>query len=131
MASSNYKKRKHEDENSDFKPEWEEDFAFTVKGGKPLCLICHVSLSHYKDSNLKRHYETNHKNFSYHYPPKSELRKCKLTVLKSSLNSQRTLLTTFSKEADTTTETTVVLLCHGILLVLNAHILIANLLRRI
>jgi hypothetical protein len=101
MASSNCKKRKYEDENINFKPEWEEDFAFTVKGGKPLCLICNVSLSHYKASNLKRHYETNHKTFSSDYPPKSELRKNKLTVLKS-LNSQQTLLTTFSKEADTT-----------------------------
>ena len=35
MASSNCKKRKYEDEKRNFKPEWEEDFAFTVKGGKP------------------------------------------------------------------------------------------------
>ena len=104
VTSSNCKKRKYEDENRNFKPEREEDFAFTVKGGKPLCLICNVSLSHYKASNLKCHYETNHKNFSSDYPPKSELRKNKLNVLKSSLNSQQTLLTTFSKEADTTTE---------------------------
>jgi hypothetical protein len=63
-----------------------------------------VSLSHYKASNLKRHYETNHIHFSSDYPPKSELRKNKLTVLKSSLNSQPILLTTFSKAAATTTE---------------------------
>ncbi|XP_061468686.1 general transcription factor II-I repeat domain-containing protein 2-like [Rhineura floridana] len=40
---------------------------------------------------------------------KSELRKNKLTVLKSSLNSQQTLLTMFSKEADTTTEASFVI----------------------
>ena len=91
------------------KPEWEEDFAFTVKGGKPLCFIFHVSLSHYKASNLKCHYEANQNNFLYNYPSKSELRKNKLIVLKSSLNSQRTLLTTFSKEADTTTEASFVM----------------------
>lgn len=109
LATSNCKKRKYEDENRNFKPEWEEDFAFTVKGDKPLCLIYHVSLSQYKASNLKRHYETNHKNFSYDYPPKSELRRKELTVFKSSLNSQRTLLTAFSKEADTATEASFVL----------------------
>ncbi|XP_076362793.1 uncharacterized protein LOC143253213 [Tachypleus tridentatus] len=31
MASSNCEKRKYEDENRNFKPEGEEDFAFTVK----------------------------------------------------------------------------------------------------
>ena len=33
------KKQKYEDENRNFKPEWEEDFAFTIKGAKPLRLI--------------------------------------------------------------------------------------------
>ena len=68
-----------------------------------------LSLSHYKASNLKHHCETDHKNFSYDFPVKSELRKTKLTVLKSPLNSQRTLLTMLSKEADTTTEASFVM----------------------
>ncbi|CAM5082332.1 unnamed protein product, partial [Natator depressus] len=50
-----------------------EDFAFTSKGGKPMCLICNASLSHYKVSNLKRHYKTIHNIFSSKYPPGSEL----------------------------------------------------------
>ncbi|XP_053868354.1 leydig cell tumor 10 kDa protein homolog isoform X1 [Malaclemys terrapin pileata] len=57
------KKCKYEEENRSFKPEWEEEFAFTVKSGKPLCLICNASLVHYEASNLKHRYETNHNNF--------------------------------------------------------------------
>ena len=101
---NNCKKRKYEEENRTFKTEWEEEFGFTDNGGKPVCLICHASLNHYKTSNLKRHYEAKHKKFHTNYPPKSELRKNKLNELKSSLNAQQNLLKTFSKEADTTTE---------------------------
>lgn len=85
--SSNCKKYKYEEENRSFKPEWEEEFAFTVKGGKPLCLIRSASLIHYEASNLKHHCETNHNNFSSKYPSESELRKNKLTALKLRLNS--------------------------------------------
>lgn len=86
-----------------------------LKGVKFLYLICHLSLSHNKASNLIHQYETNHKVFGMTYPPKSELRKNKLTVLKSSVNSKRSLLTTIRKEVDTTEASYVMLL----LLVLN------------
>ena len=97
-------KRKYEDEKRTFKPEREGEFAFTDNGGKPLCLVCHDSLSHYKASNMKRHHETRHSNFSNNYPLKSALRRSKLTELKSLLNSQQTLIKTFNNEGDTTTE---------------------------
>ena len=93
------KKRKYEDEERTFKPEWEGKFAFTDNGGKPLCFICHDSLSHYKASNMKRHHETRHNN----YPLKSALRRSKLTELKSLLNFQKTLIKTFNNEGDRTT----------------------------
>ena len=78
--------RKNEEGNRTFKREWEEEFGFTDNGGKPVCLICHTSLNHYKTSNLKRHYKAKHKNFHTNYPPKSELWRNKLNELKSSLN---------------------------------------------
>ena len=98
------KKRKYEDEKRTFKPEWEGEFTFTDNGGKPLCLVCHDSLRHYKASNMKRHHETRHNNFSNNYTLKSALRRSKLTELKSLLNSQQTLIKTFNNEGDTTTE---------------------------
>ena len=51
-------KRKYEDEKRTFKPEWEGEFAFTDNGGKPLCLVCHDSLNHYKASK----HETSSRN---------------------------------------------------------------------
>ena len=51
------KKRKYKDKKRTFKPDWEGEFAFTDNGGKPLCLVCHDSLSHYKATNMKRHHE--------------------------------------------------------------------------
>ena len=52
-----------------------EDYAFTGQDNKPLGLICHNLLGQNKCSNVKRHYETNHKNFSNNFPPKSEVKK--------------------------------------------------------
>ena len=75
MASKANKKRKYEDENRGFNPEWKEDYAFISQENKPLCLNCNQFLSQNKDSNLKRHHETNHKNFSNSYPPKSKKKK--------------------------------------------------------
>lgn len=98
------KKRKYEDEHRAFLPEWEEDFAFTEKNGKPLCLICNAAISHHKASNVRRHYETNHNAFSRDYPASSELRKVKLAQLKSRLQSQQSLMKTFSKESDVAAE---------------------------
>ena len=56
-TASHCKKRTYEDENRILKSACKEDFVFTGRGGKPLCLICHFSLSHYKASYLKRHCE--------------------------------------------------------------------------
>ena len=76
---------------------------------KLLCLIFHKLLSQNKDSNVKRHHETNHKNFSSKFSPKSELRKSKLAELKSALASQQWFIKVFSKESDGMTEASYVL----------------------
>ena len=104
MTSANTKKRKYEEENRVFYVEWEEDYAFTVHENKPLCPICHKLLGQNKGSNVKRHHETNHKNFSSKFPPKSELRKSKSTELKSALESQQRFMKVFNKQFDATTE---------------------------
>ena len=75
MISANTKKRKYEDENRNFNLKWEEDFVFTVQDNKPLRLICHKLLGQNKCSNVKRHYEMNHKNFSNNFPPKLKVKK--------------------------------------------------------
>src|SRR4029434_6365589 len=43
-------------------PEWEELFA--ERNGKPLCLICQTSLSHFKASNLECRLSTHHANIA-------------------------------------------------------------------
>ena len=109
MTSNASKKRKCEDEKRGFNLEWEENYAFTSQGNKPLCLICHTKLSQNKGSNVKRHHETNHKNFSSNYPPKSDIRKRKLTELKSALESQQRSIKVFSMESDVMTEASFVM----------------------
>ena len=104
MTSANTKKRKYGEENRAFNVEWEEDYAFTAHKNKPLCLICYKLVGQNKDSNAKRHHKTNHKNFSSKFPPKSKVRKSKLTELKSALASQHRFLKVFSKESDVTIE---------------------------
>ena len=65
----------------------------TVHQNKPLYLICHKLLGQNKGSYVKRHHETNHKNFS-----------SKLTELKSALASQQRFMKVSSEEYDATTE---------------------------
>jgi hypothetical protein len=97
-------KRKYEDENRKFKAEWEEDFVFVERNGKPMCMICEVILSQLKASNLKRHYDANHGSFSQQFPAGSELRRTKILSLKANLNKQTKVMSNFIKEADVTTE---------------------------
>ncbi|XP_071055109.1 general transcription factor II-I repeat domain-containing protein 2A-like [Onthophagus taurus] len=92
------KKRKYEEENRCFRSEWEESFAFIEYNGKSLCLICKDTIANYKISNLRRHYETTHPQFSIQYPPSSKLRKEKLMSLKNCLQKQQGLLASCSNE---------------------------------
>ena len=50
MTSANTKKRKYEEENRVFNVEYEENYAFTVREYKPLCLICLKLLGQNKSS---------------------------------------------------------------------------------
>lgn len=97
-------KRKYEEEGRIFKAEWEDEFVFVEKNGKPVCLLCQVTLAHFKASNLRRHYETKHASFNQQFPPDSELRRTKILSLKAKLNNQTKVMSMFMKEADVTTE---------------------------
>jgi hypothetical protein len=78
------RRRKHEDENRRFKTEWEEEFVFVERNGKPVCLLCQTTLSQFKASNLKRHYDTHRSALGQQFPACSMLRRT--TVL--SLNEK-------------------------------------------
>lgn len=102
--TNEFKKRKYEDENRTFNAEWEEKFFFIDNNEKALCVICNNTIKNYKSSNLRRHYETNHPQFSNQYPPNSKLRSCKLASLKSNLSKQQSIFMNFSNQANNVTE---------------------------
>ena len=87
-------KRRIKDRRRNFNPKWEQDFAFINHEGRPLCLICNVSLTHFKSCNLKRHYETHHKKFAADYPPWTDLRRNKLLALKLALTNPESKFST-------------------------------------
>ena len=75
MIPATTKKRKYDYKNRSFNPDWEEYYAFTCQENKLLCLICLQILSQNKHGNVKRHHESNHKDFSRKFPHKSEKKK--------------------------------------------------------
>ncbi|XP_060836051.1 general transcription factor II-I repeat domain-containing protein 2B-like [Rhopalosiphum padi] len=102
-------KRKYEEEKREFKLEWEELYFFIQKNDKPFCLICQVTLSQFKVSNLKRHYETNHSTFSREFPIGSDSRKNKLCSMKLKFAKQTNVMTMFTNEADDCVEASFVI----------------------
>ena len=57
------KKRKIEFECRVFKEEWTNLYWFISVKDKSVCLLCHETVSVFKEYNLKRHYLTIHLNF--------------------------------------------------------------------
>ena len=55
-------KRKVDSENRAFQSRWEDEYMFTNIGGEPVCLICGDNVAVIKEYNLRRHYETKHKD---------------------------------------------------------------------
>ena len=89
MATPEQKRRKIESENRGFHSEWTKNFFFVEHCGKPLCLLCETSLAVFKEYNVKRHYDSHHKD-TYHNMP-AELRELKIAELKRKLGQQKTL----------------------------------------
>ena len=57
------KKRKISCENRSFNPDWQVNY-FIERGGRPQCVICMETVSVMKEHNVKRHFETRHKDKS-------------------------------------------------------------------
>ena len=57
------KRRKVDVECRRFQKSWTLDYFFKEHFRKPICLICHDSVSVNKEYNIKRHYETRHAEF--------------------------------------------------------------------
>ena len=89
------KKRKVDCENRAFKEEWTDLFMFILPAcsSKPVCLICSETVALVKSSNVKRHYETKHKEFDINYPLKSEVRAQKIKDLKAQYARSTNMLT--------------------------------------
>lgn len=100
------RKRKLENENREFQPEWESEFCFTKgkKDGTSLCLICRETVNGYKRYNLNRHYSSVHSQFEEKFPKKSKIREEKLQSLKKSLACERSVLFNAMNKNELTTK---------------------------
>lgn len=99
------KERKVDTENRQFKREWTEQFCFAMVGlTKPMCLICNEVVSVIKVCNLKRHYESKHKEFHSKFPPGSSLRQRKLSSMQLSYTQGSSMIRGGSSAQDKCTE---------------------------
>lgn len=70
------RKRKIEDENTEFRNEWPEHFALIQDSrGHPLCLICSEELASNKQSNLERPFQRKYSDFAENYPVGDAIKK--------------------------------------------------------
>ena len=83
--------------------EWEEAFFFIERNGKSLCLLCNTTISHFKASNLQRHFSTIHANIDKDLPKGTDLRKHKLSTLKSQVKRQSQMFQQLTKHGETVT----------------------------
>ena len=54
------KKRKVDKEGCCFQGRWKSEYFFIGSRNNCVCLVCHETVSVYKEYNVKRHYETKH-----------------------------------------------------------------------
>lgn len=98
MASN--KKRKRIEENREFHQDWTESFAFICNtDGLPTCLICHEKLAHNKKSNLERHFNTKHTQFSSRYPI-GDTRKKAVDELKKTKQQSSSMLSNWTQSSN-------------------------------
>ncbi|XP_061530001.1 protein DBF4 homolog A isoform X2 [Phycodurus eques] len=91
------------EEHRTFLPEWESLYFFVKRNGKPICLICHAALAHFKASNLQRPFSSLHPNIEQEFPKGTELRKNKWVALKSQAEKQVQFFQKFPKHSETVT----------------------------
>ncbi|KAM9316753.1 general transcription factor II-I repeat domain-containing protein 2-like [Gastrophryne carolinensis] len=81
------RKRKIDSECRIFKEQWTHDYFFIQYKERAVCLICQNIVSVFKEYNLRRHYETQHKD-KYDCLV-GEVRKDKILKLKNTLTAQQ------------------------------------------
>ncbi|XP_068118264.1 general transcription factor II-I repeat domain-containing protein 2-like [Hyperolius riggenbachi] len=81
------KKRKIDSECRIFKEQWTYDYFFIQCKERAVCLLCQESVAVFKDYNLRRHYETRHKD-KYDCLV-GQVRKDKILKLKNLLSTQQ------------------------------------------
>ncbi|KAM8972164.1 general transcription factor II-I repeat domain-containing protein 2-like [Pelodytes ibericus] len=81
------RKRKIDSECRIFKEQWTYDYFFMQYKEKAVCLICQNIVSVFKEYNLRRHYDTQHKD-KYDCLV-GEVRKDKILKLKNTLTTQQ------------------------------------------
>jgi len=99
----NARKRKIFDENRSFNKMWTERFGFIEVNGKPQCLICNLKLQNNKSSNIERHFDGKHSDFSEKYPD-GDSRKKAIHELQNKTLLQRGCFSNWIKSSSTSTE---------------------------
>lgn len=107
MSSAPKKKRKIADEKRVFQEKWEDLYFVTEVRDTILCLICQQTIAVVKEYNIRRHYETMHKDKYSAYAGK--LRENKVMQLKSAFRKQRSLFTNIIQANEDTVRTSFVI----------------------
>ena len=95
MASAS-KQRKVDSENRQWNVDFTENFCFILPSNttRPLCLICQETVAVVKAANIRRHFESKHKNFNETYPLKSSRRSDKLKSLQNVFERSKIIMST-------------------------------------
>lgn len=80
-------KRKIGSESRVFNPKWTNDYFFVQCKEKAVCLICQEAVAVFKEYNLRRHYESRHKD--KYDSLQGQMRVDKLSKLKSGMLAQQ------------------------------------------
>ena len=95
--SSNPRKRKIDEEGRVFNESWTFDYFVISHADSALCLICHESIKTLKTFNIKRHYESRHKNY---FSLQGDVRSNKITSLKKSVSAQQNIFKSKASEIE-------------------------------
>lgn len=93
------KKRKVDTECRGFQEKWTEKYLFTEVNAKPVCLVCNQQVAVFKEFNIRRHYETHHKEKFDHL--NGQIRKDEINKLVAGLKKQQS---TFTRSRDISDE---------------------------
>lgn len=81
-----------------FQEKWTENYLFTEVNTKPVCLVCNQQVAVLKEYNIRRHYETHHKEKFHNL--RGQLRKEKINELLAGLKKQQAAFTRSREVSD-------------------------------